>query len=246
MILYPYSNASASAKALKYALGIKMIKKKGSKFKGGPLKTVINWGNSRSTPEVDKCCILNYPGAVSICVDKLKFYNTVPEFVPPYCTEREVAEVLVKDGDCLVARTVLNGHSGEGIVIINSPEEMVDAPLYVRYVKKEQEYRVHIFHGEVFFVQRKARVKEIPDDQINWKVRNLAGGFIYQQNDFHVPDVVLTDALNCVYKSGLDFGAVDVIYHQKYGTYVLEINTAPGLAGTTLQKYVEQFEKYYG
>ena len=246
MILYPYSNASQSAKALKDALGIKMIKKEGSRFKGGAHKTVINWGNARSTPEVDKCSVINHPSAVAVCVDKLKFYNTIPEFVPPYWTSREPAEELVKEGFCIVARTVLNGHSGEGIVIINSPEEMVDAPLYVQYVKKEQEYRVHIFNDEVFHVQRKARVKDIPDDQINWKVRNLAGGFIYQQNDFEVPESVLNYAKSCMVQVGLDFGAVDVIYHQRYGTFVLEINTAPGLAGKTLQKYKEQFERYYG
>jgi len=38
----------------------------------------------------------------------------------------------------------------------------------------------------------------------------------------------------------LDFGAVDIIYNEhedKY--YVLEVNSAPGLEGTTLEKYVE-------
>ena len=39
---------------------------------------------------------------------------------------------------------------------------------------------------------------------------------------------------------GLDFGAVDIIYNEAEDQhYVLEVNTAPGLEGTTLQKYTE-------
>ena len=38
---------------------------------------------------------------------------------------------------------------------------------------------------------------------------------------------------------GLDFGAVDIIYNkQEDKWYVLEVNTAPGIYGTTLDKYV--------
>lgn len=247
MILYPYSNASQSAKALKDALGIKMIKKEGSKFKGGKHKTVINWGNSRSTQEIDLCNVLNHPSVVSYCVDKLKFCNAMEPYVPPFRTTREDAELLLKHSQSpIVARTVLNGHSGEGIVIINSIDEMVDAPLYTQYIPKEQEYRVHVFLGEAFFVQRKARKKDVPDDQVNWKVRNLAGGFIYQHNYLAVPESVVLMAKEVVARLGLDFGAVDIIYHRKdISPYVLEINTAPGLTGTTLQKYVEQFESYH-
>jgi D-alanine-D-alanine ligase-like ATP-grasp enzyme len=43
----------------------------------------------------------------------------------------------------------------------------------------------------------------------------------------------------------LDFGAVDVIWNEKEDKYyVLEVNTACGLEGTTLDKYVEQFRRY--
>jgi D-alanine-D-alanine ligase-like ATP-grasp enzyme len=44
---------------------------------------------------------------------------------------------------------------------------------------------------------------------------------------------------------GLDFGAVDMIYNAKRNTYyVLEVNTACGLAGETLNKYVEVFTMF--
>ncbi|MNY63636.1 hypothetical protein D3C86_2006230 [compost metagenome] len=41
---------------------------------------------------------------------------------------------------------------------------------------------------------------------------------------------------------GLTFGAVDVIWNEyRHQAYVLEVNTAPGLTGTTLEKYAEAF-----
>jgi D-alanine-D-alanine ligase-like ATP-grasp enzyme len=40
----------------------------------------------------------------------------------------------------------------------------------------------------------------------------------------------------------LDFGAVDIIYNAKRNEcYVLEVNTAPGLEGTTVEKYATKF-----
>jgi D-alanine-D-alanine ligase-like ATP-grasp enzyme len=42
----------------------------------------------------------------------------------------------------------------------------------------------------------------------------------------------------------LDFGAVDVIYNRAQDkAYVLEVNTAPGLEGSTLDNYVEAIQK---
>jgi glutathione synthase/RimK-type ligase-like ATP-grasp enzyme len=42
--------------------------------------------------------------------------------------------------------------------------------------------------------------------------------------------------------SGLDFGAVDVIWNERQQrAYVLEINSAPGLEGTTIDDYVRYF-----
>ena len=148
-------------------------------------------------------------------------------------------------GAILVARTVLNGHSGEGIVLCGDQDLLVDAPLYTVYVPKKQEYRVHVFRGEVIDIQRKARRRDVPDDQINWKVRNHANGFVFARNGDalgDVPDDVLTQAVAAVSSLGLDFGAADVIFNDSSAlAYVLEVNTAPGLEGTTLENYVWAF-----
>ena len=53
----------------------------------------------------------------------------------------------------------------------------------------------------------------------------------------------LAAALACLAKTGLDFGAVDVIYTKDERVYVLEINTAPGLEGQTVLDYKVFFEE---
>ena len=138
----------------------------------------------------------------------------------------------------VVARTILRGHSGNGIVMLSSNQDQVNAPLFTQYVKKKDEYRVHVFKEKPFFVQRKARKSSV--ETPNWQIRNLAGGFIYARQELDVPECVEDVALKVFERTGLDFGAVDIIYNERENQfYVLEVNTAPGLEGTTLQKYAE-------
>ena len=91
--------------------------------------------------------------------------------------------------------------------------------------------------------QRKARRLDVPDEEVNWKVRNHDNGFIFQIEDFDLPEDCEKQAIAAVEALDLDFGAVDVVYNGKeQKAYVLEVNSAPGLSGTTLDKYVEVFD----
>src|SRR3546814_9896600 len=84
------------------------------------------------------------------------------------------------------------------------------------------------------------------DLKVNWKIRNHDNGFIYARDEklAEVPKKVLSDSIKAVGVCGLDFGAVDVIYNEAKGIgFVLEINTAPGLTGTTLEGYTKRFKE---
>lgn len=249
MILYPYKPGSESSKLLADALGIKRISHRNSKFKGSQDKVVINWGASELPEEVAKCNVLNKPEAVAIATDKLKFFhhmNVTGVSIPEFTTDRHLAQIWYNEEIDVVCRTILNGYGGKGIVLADSKQGIVDAPLYTKYIPKKSEYRVHVFDGNVIAVQRKARRRDVPDDQINWKIRNMANGFIFARNEqAEEPQDVLDQAVRCVVECGLTFGAVDVIYNEKHNTaYVLEVNTAPGLAGETLNDYVKEFKKW--
>ncbi len=246
MLIYAYKFASKSAKALSQALGARRIRTNSTTFIGRARKTVINWGCSELPPEVLKCNVLNNPEAVGLASNKLSFFNamSVHEEVntPPWATTAVEAQGWLEKS-AVVERHKLQGYSGEGIVIVERGGELSDAPLYVKYIPKKEEYRVHVFKGQVLDVQRKARVIDTPDEEVNWKVRNLAGGFIFARNDDHTPSpLVLEQAVAAVNACGLDFGAVDIVWNDKQQrAYVLEVNTAPGLMGTTLEKYEEAF-----
>lgn len=244
MHLYAYKQASESAKALKDSLSIKQIKNEGSRFKGAAKKVVLNWGASRVSEEIGKCQILNHPHAVKKALNKLQTFQNLSEGVdiPEWTESQQEASKWLEEGFTVVARTVLEGYGGAGIALVENGQQLPDAPLYVKYIPKTEEYRVHVFKDEAFFVQRKARKKEMPDEEINWKIRNLAGGFIFAHQDVQVPDGCKEQAVKAIAALGLDFGAVDIIWNKKRNKYyVLEINTAPGLQGTTLEKYTEKF-----
>jgi len=244
MLIYPYKPGSKGGKALAKSIGAKRIKHKGSRFRGGPNKTVINWGATELPEQVTKCKVINPPEAVLRAADKLQFFKAMEgqDLTPAFCTGLQEASEWVSDGKIVVCRTMLRANSGRGIVIAEKEDELVHAPLYVEYIKKKEEYRVHVYKGDCFDIQRKARRADTPDEQVNWRVRNHDNGFIFARegvNESPYAERLHELARNSCCVLGLDFGAVDIIWNERRERgYVLEVNTAPGLEGTTLEKYL--------
>lgn len=247
MKIYPYSMGSASAKTLAAALGIKRIKPEGRNLhvKG----SIINWGCSGFTRNLTyEDELFNHPDAVAKAVNKLQAFKALDGHVSiPLWTEHPVeAARWLADGFAVVHRLKLTGHSGEGIEIADKDNEVIKAaPLYTQYIKKRQEYRLHVFRDKVFFTQRKARNKDVPDDQVNWQIRNHGNGFIFAHNEgVNCGPQAEQYAIDAVRILGLDFGAVDIIKGVDDRWYVLECNCAPGLSGLTLEKYKEIFQEF--
>jgi hypothetical protein len=243
----PYKQGSRSAKALATALGGKVLKLEGSTFKSRPGDVIINWGNSNYPDFLYSTNINCVP--LSSAANKLNFFNLMKEtenheLIPQFWTDQAS---IPDEAFPVVCRTILSGHSGAGIHIAATRADLVVAPLYVGYIKKKEEYRVHV--GQLpdgtyrtIAVQRKARRLSTPDSEVNWKVRNLAGGFVYTRTGFDVPDSVEVAAHNCLRATSLDFAAVDVIWREHdQRPYVLEVNTAPGLEGQTVNDYADFF-----
>ena len=245
--VYPYSSVSSSAKSLSRALGVKRIKREGSRYTPKEGDTIINWGSSSMPDKLLVKNLLNKPEAVKDASNKLSAFKVLDKAgisIPVATTNKETAKELFK-GRVVVCRHKLTGHSGEGIEIVDKGEELPDSKLYVEYILKTQEYRVHVVNGKVIDIQRKARDRGVPDDEVNWKVRNHKNGFVYaREGGIELPEHTKYMCIKAVASLGLDFGAVDLVYNQKRDRYyVLEVNTAPGLFGTTLEKYVESFKE---
>lgn len=245
MHIYPYNPNSESAKALAEGLNIKRAKHEGKALKTNFL---INWGCSQINREIVVGKVLNKPEAVAKASNKLETFKALKEggSTPDFTESQEEASKWLAEGVTVVARTVLNGHSGVGIVIVSpdSGEEIPKAKLYTKYVPKKDEFRIHIVNGKAIHIQRKARNKDVADDKVNWKVRNHANGFIFSHIDVKVSPKAVQAAVEAVKALGLDFGAVDIIYNTlKDKFYVLEVNTACGLEGETLKRYVQAFKE---
>jgi Inositol 1,3,4-trisphosphate 5/6-kinase ATP-grasp domain len=251
--LKPYSIDSQSAKLLSEETGWKRLRSEGSRFIGGPNKVIINYGKSETSEQTCRCKIVNSYEDVSVCSNKKLFFERIfansaaAPFIPPFTSSFDTAKEWMLNKAIVVARATLSGHSAEGLSIMQ-PDDIsswsTGCPLYTRYIPKKDEYRVHIVGGEIIDVQRKAlKPVEGPENaqerpQVNWRVRNLANGFVYARQDVALPEAVKVAALAVANVSGLDFGAYDVIYNKKDDkAYVLEVNTAPGLAGTTVKNY---------
>jgi glutathione synthase/RimK-type ligase-like ATP-grasp enzyme len=247
--MFSYNNASEGAKELSEILGIPRVKHNGSKFKGSKDKILLNWGATTerfTNPELAKCTVINKPENVDIAVNKTLTFQKFREAgvpSPEFTTNRTEALAWLEAGTMVFARTQLRAHSGRGIVIMD-PEHPdtweQTAPLYVKYISKKHEYRIHVCRGAVIDTQRKGlRPEHQGTEGVNWKIRNLANGFIYTRNDGHVvPPCVLDAGIRSVQALGLDFGASDVIFNQASNrAYALEVNTAPGLTGATVTNY---------
>lgn len=251
--IYPYKQGSASAKKLAEALDGKVLKHVGSKYKPRLGDVVVNWG-AAAPPVLAPATTLNADVRVAQCkkASLIKLAEAgirVPDFVADGANrinpERKVVDAVIDLGFPVVCRTLLRGHSGDGIVIANNADELVDAPLYTKYVKKKDEYRVHVLKDKAFFIQRKAR--KLDNDKPNWLVRNLEGGFVFVECPAEeVPADVINQAVATVTALAIDFGGVDVIWNEReQKAYVLECNTACGLEDRTAERYKQALDDLF-
>ena len=121
------------------------------------------------------------------------------------------------------------------------------APLYVQYVKKKKEFRIHIGklpNGAYKIIAEQQKVKKSGQDPVDWRIRSHANGFVFQRQGIEVPSIVRHAAMRCLEATGLDFGAIDIIYTAGGKAFVLEVNTAPGLKGQTVQDYANFFKGF--
>lgn len=253
--IYPYKMASASARALQGALSrnvvVRRVRPDGT-YRPRPSDIVINWGNSHQPDTWNfPANGLNQPENVAIAANKISTFtqltlSDVSTII--YSTDRAHALVWLDNGGTVIQRDTVTGHSGNGIKVVTHPDDLGNAPLYTLYKKKKHEYRVHVFRDSVFDIQEKKRERDFDRNELQSLVRSHANGWIFCRDDLIFTggrDALERIARDAISALGLDFGAVDIIYNSldnKY--YVLEVNTAVGLEGTTLDNYARKINNY--
>lgn len=243
--IVPYKMGSKSAKELKESLvelGYKTYRTLSSKLVPKNKTLVLYYGGSELLPE----------GGIQLNRNRTIAQNKLFSFrafdhhkicCVPWTTDKNVA----KDWDLTVVRHLLSGHSGAGIELIEKATELPAAPLYTKYIKKQMECRIHVFNGKVIDAQIKRKKLDLPENtEVNTKIRNIHTGWVYCREGFVPADAAKELAINAVKALELDFGAVDLLYNQREDKYyVLEVNTAPGLEGTTLNNYIKEILNVY-
>ena len=249
VFLLPYKTGSNGAKLLAANIGVRRIKLENSKFMPGNNKLVINWGNSR--PGFAQGTWLNEPNCVKQAPNK--YYSLeamVAHGVPcvEFTTYQSKANEWRIHDTMVVARNKLTGHSGEGIELITTEQALVDSPahLFTRYFKAKDEYRVHVLDGKVIDIQQKRKRDDVSKEDANYQIRSHVNGFNFCREDVELPDVCVEASIAAIKALGLDFGAVDIRYNDKSKKCaVLEVNTAPGLEGTTIEIYTKAFTELF-
>ncbi len=235
-----------------------------SRFRGRRGDKIINWGKSDMQQGLQgQAVVLNNPTACARASAKVEAFQTMIDAgvrCVERTTDRSVAQGWKEEGAVVFARTMTRAHSGEGIrVFANetpsdlgqvdfSTGDVCQAPLYTKgLMGRHREFRIHVFQGKVIFVQLKKRRNGWRDlETYSNVVRNHGNGWIYASApDTTAPNAsAYNNAILAVSALGLDFGAVDVMTNGDEA-WVLEVNTAPGLSGTTTrERYVRALTEW--
>lgn len=246
IIINPYRKGSKSVRALKNEMGVKSIKFNNSNFKPRRGKIVINWGSSNPNVYLGEQ-VLNPPVAVSKASNKLLSFIEFRKCgvrCPPFTQNVEEAKLSNLKGSTVYCRHTLVGNSGEGIEVIeHETPNLPHALLYVIGIPIHSEYRVHVVDGKVIDYAKKGKRRDLEEGEFNPKIRNYSNGYIFMREGVELSEDLSKQAIMAVNALGLNFGAVDIVVSSKDNlAYVLEVNTACGLQGTTVKSYAKALD----
>jgi len=239
-IVYPYNLESETGRDVANGLNTKRVKPDGLyRYRENDL--IINLGNShRPIWDNGVVMVLNHWDAVATAVNKLKSFQVFKEravSTVDFSTNIEDAKRWIAEGKEVFCRTILNGHSGEGIVIAKTVEQLVAAPLYTKYFNGKNEYRLHFMGGKLIdFAQKKKRNEA---EEANDQIRSYSNNWVFCRDGVSLPRIVVEEARKAIKALNLDFGAIDIRYKVRDNICaVLEVNTSPALVNTTLENYL--------
>lgn len=236
-------------------------------------KLFINWGlTDLGVSNIPNTPILNHPLHIRRSSNKIETLrllsaNNIPSPIF-FLSYREAYNYLeANPKEKIVCRTLINSTNGNGIVIAKTLEELVDCRLYTVYFPKKWEIRVHVASfpslstkdtnvafGEVIHISQKRRLssEELESrgllSERSKYIRNLSNGYIYSDrlDSLLSPELLEAIGMHCLETFRvleLNFGAVDVLISKNMEYVILEVNSAPGLQGRTLEIYSSVFRE---
>lgn len=245
IVVYPYKMTSKSARLLAEMLDVYMVYPD-RKYRPNKDSLVINWGNG-VLPDWDQKSVpfLNRPEKVMNSVNKMRSFKLFRQGkvrFPAYTTDKEMAYQWINEGLWVCCRQELEGHDGSGLILAKKEEQVVPAHLYTKFVPARREYRAYIWMGKMIdiFDKRRKNIETCDPD-----IRTESRDWVFCKNPPFIPKDLELQASLAIKATGLDFGGVDVIYNQETdSSFVLEVNTAPDIYGTTVTKLTAEIQNY--
>jgi len=216
------SSLKRIAQALSARVGYKVLRTRIV----NPHRKQYSYGNL-----IDKCNQYRWFMANGICCPEFTFI-------------RVEARDWINDGSVVFCRTLTRASEGRGIVVAETVDQLVDAPVYTKYMKKKREFRVHIFKDKIVqIVEKRMRVGwGGPRDT---RIRNTANGYVFCREVTNIPEGLGQLALQASRVTGSDFRGVDIGYNEKKDElFVIEVNSAPGIEGSNVNDYVNTILEY--
>lgn len=236
---------SEGRRALSRATGIRMIRRTNSRYAPRAGDVLINWGQSSESYGYIPTWI-NHPYAVRVATNKMACFDTWKlQGIPTvdYTTCRSQAARWRAQQGSIMHRALNSGSQGRGITIVGLEDELPVGGFYCRLFGdfSNREYRVHVMDGQVIDITQKRQRRrsngyEGPTDRT---IRSSCNGWVFARSEVECPGVLNEAAIGAVASIGLDFGAVDGAVSATGAACIYEVNTAPGLEGTTLGAYAE-------
>lgn len=244
--IIPYKLGSESARLLAEGLEALRVNPKRNTYRRFGRHRLINWGCSQTHYEpFFEQGDFNHPRAVSLAADKRVTYqllqaNNVPTL--EFTDNPVVAQEWCNGGYKVYGRDTATGHSGQGITVYPYGSNVARHLFYTKGVASKWEFRIHVGRdNRVIDITQKRRRNGHRDASLD--IRSYNNGWVFCRNEIEQPPVVLMEAAcDAIRALDLDFGAVDVCLEHSGKVTVFEVNTAPGIEGTTLNKYVEFFK----
>lgn len=212
------------ATALSQRVGYKVLRTK----RMNPRKVQYEYGNL-----IDKC-------------SQYRWFTTNNVPCPDYTFDRATARDWLLASSTVFCRTLTRASEGKGIVVAETVDQLVPAPVYTKYTKKKREFRVHIFKDKVVQIVEKRKRSGWSADR-DTRIRNTANGYVFCRNVDNIPSGLSELALKASLVTNSDFRGVDIGYNElKDQLFVIEVNSAPGVEGSNVDDYVNTILSYQG
>lgn len=209
---------------------------------------VLNWGSAREIPFLRT--VLNNPRSVRTATSKRASYRVFEAAGIPTCeitTSRDIATDWGRT-QRIIGRNADHGSGGAGIVVYEEGTPIGEHRFYVKYFRKQREFRLHIYKGIVLRILEKLKRRGF--EQRDPYIRSHLRGWVFASNHLlnnPCPPEVLELGVLAVHSLGLDFGGVDIGWNTNRNRgIVFEVNTAPGLEGSTPQLYANAIHNDVG